>query len=431
MSTLSVEEQVTVNYRHNFLFMVLDGAFFWFSFSFLSPVIILPLYVSHFTTNAIVISLIAAISSAGYLVPQLFAANWTARFPVKKVLPVNIGFFSERLPTMLMAPAAWFLSKTHPVLAVSVFLLLFTWSIAGAGMVAVGYADMMAKVLPVKQRGLFFGLSSFLGTIAGVLGAGFAAWLLGRYPFPMGYVIAFALSGFFSMCSWVCLAQVREPAVPSTAEPVSQLEYFKSLPEIIRTDRNFANYLISQMVISLGGMASGFVVIYAVTRWTIPDQLATTFLVALQAVQAIAVLGFGLLADRRGYKLVIEISAFLAFLSIILAAIAPSPGWFYLIYSLRGASAGGFMAGGMMIALEFGPPEIRPTYIGLNNTLPGIINAIGPLLGGWMAGWLSYPSLFLITGGIGAVGFILMHWTVREPRDVFVVAGESSPVQEI
>ena len=69
-----------------------------------------------------------------------------------------------------------------------------------------------------------------------------------------------------------------------------------------------------------------------------------------------------------------------------------------------------------MIVFEFCEPEIRPTYIGLNNTVMGVFAALTPLLGGWLAITVGYQALFVISFIIGLAGVALLRWTVREPR---------------
>jgi MFS family permease len=133
--------------------------------------------------------------------------------------------------------------------------------------------------------------------------------------------------------------------------------------------------------------------------------------------QAIGNLIFGPLADRRGHKLVLELSTLLGILSVGIASIAPSSAWFLLVFALAGVSNAGVILSGIMIVFEFSPAEIRPTYIGLNNTLVGVAAALAPLLGAWLASTLGYQALFVVAFSFGVVGYILLRWTVREPRD--------------
>ena len=78
----AVQQQIERNYRWNFLVNSLDGATFWLGMSFISSTVILPLYVSHFTTNPLLIGLIPFLATAGVFLPQLFVANAVERAPL-------------------------------------------------------------------------------------------------------------------------------------------------------------------------------------------------------------------------------------------------------------------------------------------------------------------------------------------------------------
>ncbi len=130
---------------------------------------------------------------------------------------------------------------------------------------------MIAKIIPVEKRGRFFGITNFIGNGAGILGALAVPIVLDRYAFPLGYVFSFAAPPCCLFFSWFFLSLTREPAVRSSKPPVSQLEYLRSLPEILRRDRNFRAYLLAQILFSLSGMATGFLVVYTVQTWNLPD----------------------------------------------------------------------------------------------------------------------------------------------------------------
>ncbi len=412
---LEFEREVKRNYRFNAVVNWLDGTCFWFGYSFIAPTTVLPLYVSHFTDSKLVIGLLSMLSATGWLLPQLFTANWVERLPRKKVVAVYLGFFTERLPLFLMVPAAWFALRA-PTLSLILFFILFGWHIVGAGAVAVGWQDMLAKVIPLDRRGRFFGLTNFGGTATGVLGAAAVGWMLDRYDFPYGYVWCFAAAATFIFISWCFLSLTREPAQVNQGPIVPQREYWRRLPSILHEDANFRRYLLSRLVIAMGGMAVGFLTVYAVQRWRLPDSQAGSFTVSMLIGQALCNLLFGALADRRGHKLVLEVATLLGALSAGLAGLAPVPAWFYLVFVFSGASYAGFYLSGTMIAFEFSSPAVRPTYIGLNNTVTGIVAAIAPVIGGWLAGMVGYRALFAMAFAFGLVGFGLLHWTVREPR---------------
>jgi len=156
----AAQQMIERNFRWNFVVNALDGTSFWFGVSFISSAIILPLYVSHFTDNPLLIGLIPFLATAGYLVPQLFVANAVERAPRKKFFPVNLGFFLQRLPLFLLAPSAYFFAANQPTLALVSFFALFAWHTIGSSLTLVGWQDMIAKIIPVEKRGRFFGITN-------------------------------------------------------------------------------------------------------------------------------------------------------------------------------------------------------------------------------------------------------------------------------
>jgi hypothetical protein len=86
------------NYRWNFTFNLLDGAFYWFGSSFISATTIFPLFISTLTTSLIPIGLVSVITSAGWFIPQLFSARVVERITKMKSVIVGWGALLERLP---------------------------------------------------------------------------------------------------------------------------------------------------------------------------------------------------------------------------------------------------------------------------------------------------------------------------------------------
>jgi len=415
-STSAVQQQIERDYRWNFVVNVLDGASFWFGMSFISSAIILPLYVSHFTNNPLLIGLLSFLNTAGHLLPQLFVANAVERAPRKKFFPATLGFFLERVPIFLLAPAVYFLANSQPRLALIVFFALYAWNKVGVGMTIVGWQDMIAKIIPVDKRGRFFGITNFIGNGTGILGAVLVPIVLDRFTFPLGYVISFAIAAVLIFISWVFLSLAREPAVHSSKPAVSQLEYMRSLPQVLQRDRNFRMYLLSQIIFSLSNMAIGFLAVYTVRTWDLRDAQASSFTIALQVGLTAANLFFGFFSDRKGHKLSLEICMALSVLSLTAAVFAPSPWWFFPVFFLRGAVEAGIFISGISIVYEFTDAENRATYIGLANTIPGAAGAIAPLIGGWLAGAISYQAMFALAAIVGGISWILLRVAVREPR---------------
>jgi MFS family permease len=190
------------------------------------------------------------------------------------------------------------------------------------------------------------------------------------------------------------------------------------LPKIIRSDRNFRRFLITQIFTGGGNLAIGFLAVFSVQKWNLPDSQAGIYTIVMLVGQALSNLVFGWLADRKGHKLILEICVLTTALSMGIAAMASIDSWFYLVFFLTGISAAGFMLSGIMIIFEFCEPEIRPTYIGLNNSFNDVVAIAMPLMGGWLAETYGFPLMFFVSFVICSIGLILLRYWVKEPRKI-------------
>lgn len=409
------DTEIERNYRHNFIVNFIDGTAFWFGASFFAYRTILPVYIANLTDNEFAIALLSTIVATGWMLPQLFTAQWIQSLPIKKYAPVNIGLWAERLPILLLVPAAW-LSTISRELSLILSLIIISWHLLGAGIIAVGWQDMLAKIFPTNRRGRFFGLTNFGGTATGVLGASTVAWFLSRFDFPYSYMLSFLAGAILILVSWIFLRMTKEPAVYSTKKIEPRKEYWNQILNIILFDTNFRRFLVSQIFMAGGNIAIGFLAVYAIQNWKLPDSHAGSFTIAMLIGQAISNLIFGWLADRKGHKLVLEICVISSIISLGIAAVASDPFWFLLVFFFTGITSAGFILSGIMIIFEFCQPDIRPIYIGINNTFNGIVAIILPFVGGLLARYYNYRLMFFVSSVICAIGLVLLRLWVKEPR---------------
>jgi MFS family permease len=416
LSEAQLAVEVERNYRWNFWFNMLDGVAFWLGLSFASASTIMPLFLSKLTPNPLAIGVLAVLAQGGWFLPQLFTANIVEQIPRKKPLVINVGFFLERLPFWAITGTA-VLAATSPKIAVVLFLIAYAWHVVGAGVVATAWQDLVARCFPVDRRGRFFGITNFLGTGAGTLGAAISARLLTVASFPTNFVYTFALAAFLITLSWVFLAQTREPVQAITQPPKSNREFWSKLLDIVRCDHNFRRFLIARMVMALGGMGGGFLTVAAVQRWHVPDGVVGLYTGVTLIGQTLGNLAFGFLADRYGHKLSLVLGGVASVSGFALAWLAPSPAWYYLVFTLLGITTGALIVSGLLMVMEFSTAERRPTYVGLANTGIGLLGAIAPLLGAALV-TLSYSWLFGVSAAVNLIALMLMWLWVKEPRQM-------------
>jgi len=412
-----LEQEQNEQYIWNYAVNLLDGVFFWFGLSFMSATTILPLFISKLTDSPVPIALLAVLAQSSWFLPQLFTAGITERIPRMKPIVINLGIFTERLPIALL-PIAALLSLSHPVLALVVFFVAFAWHGFGAGIIAPAWSNLLARCFPVEKRGRFFGITSFVGTGLGTLGAFVSGWMLDAYPYPTNFVYIFLVAVLAVFISWGFLALTREPAGRNEQAPPPPREQGQSrrkMLAIVRGDRNFRRFLIARVLSSFAAMGEGFLTVAAVRHWQLNDGTVAYFTAAMLLGQTAGHLLAGFVADRWGHKLSLEVSYLGLTISFALAWLAPSYIWYFAVFAVLGLAVGARVVSGILIPLEFARPEHRPSYVGISNTTMGIGSALAPLVGGMLA-WAGYTTLFAVGAGLGLVAFAAMRWGVTEPR---------------
>ncbi len=409
-----IAAEVERDYRWNFSANLVDVASFFFGASFISSSTIVPLYISKLSDSPLPIGLASVIAQGGWFLPQLFTANAVERLPRKKPVVVSLGFFLERLPVWLLVGTALVATRSAS-LALVLFLISYAWHHLGAGLVATSWQDLIARCFPVHRRGRFMGISFFIGTGAGILGAALSTHILSNFSFSTNFVYIFTIAAIAITVSWFFIAMTREPAQPVTAPRQGSRQFWAGLLSILRKDHNFRRFLIARLTLAVGYMGVGFVTVAAMQRWEIPDSTAGFYTAALLLGQTVGNLAFGLLADRYGHKLSLELSALSACLAFAIAWLAQEAQWYYLTFALLGVNLGAIIVSGILVAMEFCEPQRRPTYIGMANTAVGLVSVVAPLLGAWLAS-VSYNWLFALSTGINLVAMVLMRWWVKEPR---------------
>jgi len=408
-----LEEQVRRDFRWNFLVASLDFGIFMAAMSFVSTLTVLPAFVSHFTSSNLLIGLIPSIATLGWFLPQLVSANYVERMEVKKRFIVTFTA-GERFPWLFMALTTLLLWE-NPLLALVFFFALYGVSNSTAGFLGPAWMDMLAKVIPQGRRGMFFGFGNFLGSLLGVVCALLVGYIMKIHVFPSNFALCFFSAFLLTLVSWVFLGLVKEPRSPVVKKSSTFLEYLSGLPRVLGADRDFSFYLLSSVILSFGGMATSFYTVYAIKSLNLTGEDIGLFTALTLASQTVAYLLWGYVGDKRGHKLVMEASALSGVIGALLAFYASSINHFYAVFLVTGVSMSAGMISGMNIALEFSPPEKRPTYVGLASTIRAPFVSLSPIMGGILADSFHYTFVFLLTSVMLTAGLTLLLF-VKNPR---------------
>lgn len=126
----------------------------------------------------------------------------------------------------------------------------------------------------------------------------------------------------------------------------------------------------------------------------------------------------GSLGDRYGRRKVFVFGAVLFSAASLLCALAPNPGALIAARLVQGVGGALLTPGSLAIIEASFRIEDRPRAIGAWSGMTGIATALGPLLGGYLIGAVSWRAAFLINVPLGALLVVFAHHVpeTRDPR---------------
>ncbi len=400
----------------NFTVNVLDNMFYALAISLVSQETIMPLLVSRLTDSEIAVGMISAIFSLSFLLPQLLVANHAQGLKRKLPFVLLVSGSLQRLPYPLIGLALLLFAVEAPGLALALFFIGIAAAALGGGLVTPAWFTMIGKVIPVRRRGIFFGLADGGGLLMGVVGAYFVGRILDAVDFPGNFTLLFLIAGLPLAISWFALSLTREPESDDIKQTVPLRHYLKQLPAVLREHSNYRRFLVGYAMLRLSMMAVSFFIILANLRFELSGADIGLINAIFFGSQALMRLTFGWLGDRWGHKRNLVISAACMALAAVFALNATSvlgliPAFFCLACAISSDVVSHFN-----IVLEFATPAEQPTFIGLTNTLIAPFTFAGPILAGWMAGSFDISALFVVSLLCGIIGAALLLWWVKEPR---------------
>jgi|HigsolmetaAR202D_1030399.scaffolds.fasta_scaffold00012_45 Arabinose efflux permease len=407
----SAQRVIERNVPRNFTLGVLDGAAYMFGINLVARYTVLPKFVSELTDERWVQGLIPMLTQTGWTLPALFIAPVVASWPRRKSL-VMLLTLGERLPFLILGLLLFFL-PTLPasILLVSFFVLYGIQSFSGGATMS-AWNDLIARLIPARRWGTFFGLQFGLGSVFGVG----SAWLAGRILEDVGFPYNFAYLALLcfgaQMISYLFLASYVEP--PQEVKPRQAMGAFlSSIVPLLKGNKAFRRYLLCRSGIALALVGHSFFTAAALEGFKMSNEQLGLFTGVMLAAQALSHFGLGALADRWGHKQILELATFVGALGMVIAVLAPSIWWFVAVFICVGFAQAGYQISGMTLVFQFSTPHERPTYIGVANTLLAPVSMVGPLVAGFVAEFSGYNVMFLCLTVIGVLSLISLHWSVH------------------
>ncbi|HMM15152.1 MAG TPA: MFS transporter [Parvibaculum sp.] len=404
-----VERNLTRNYVANLAHGLLGQT----GFRLVTAPTFVPAYIFLLSGSEFVVGLALASQWLGNALSATLGATLVEHR--KRVLPMGLLVgWGMRGGVLGLSLSGYFLPDHLALIFACVFLGFFGLF---NGIQSVIFQLLMAKVIPLRLRGRLTGFRNFA---AGLTAAG-VAYIGGKYfveahALGNGYATTFLAAFVLTSAGLSMLLMVREPDSPEVRPRTSLALRLREIPGLLREDRELLFFCVASSAAALGTLAVPFYILFAGETiglsGTTLGALSTAFLLAQTGMNLV----WGALADRIGNRIVFLLAVGLWAVSTVLLMETHSLIGIAIVFAGLGAGQGGFQNSTQNMILEFGAREDLAMRIAVLNTGTSFASAIGPLIGGFIAGAASYAAVFWISTSMLAIAFAMVFFLVAEPR---------------
>lgn len=422
--------------RRNLRLGIANGILFTFGEALNNGNLVLGLLVRQLGGALWLVGLLPALQSGGWLIPQMLVGGRLQAYRLK--LPLYRRSALVRIAAYAVLGGVIFgagLLSTN--VALLCILICYTIYNVGGGTSALAFQDVVAKVVPPQRRGSFFGVRQLYGGLLAFAVAGpLTSWLLSTnapLPFPFNFGLLSVLSLLFIAAGLLAFCFVIEPPQSQVGPRRRFWDDLQATPALLRRDARYRTFIIARVLTRAGQLGEPFYIIYARELLGVPSSAAGVYLAVRAISAALSNIYWGRVSDRQGNRRLMLLTGIFTVLTPALALLGPrvvsiSGGGLTavmivmgLVYLCIGLAVDGASIASLTYLMEIAPEAERPSYIGLANTLLGLITLL-PVFGGRLVALVGYTGLFAVGLLLSLAGLLVVTWLPERAQSEFAPA---------
>lgn len=388
----------------NYKLLFLDKIFFINAMAFLSINTVITYFLNELGANTFVISLATILASLGILMTQPIFAKLAMKLPLKIKIFFKI-LLVQRLLFLIFVLFIPFIAAKSDTIMVVMFLIFWTTFNLFVGSYGPFFMSIMPKLISREQRGRMAGYGLATGSLIAIGSAILIGKLLSQVIYPYNYTLIFGI-GIFILFIDALLFHFMETETPDpiTNQNFGYLQYFKYVPQVLRTNKKFTTIVMGSCFFVISNISLTYYGLFAIKTYHAGAKEIAIFTGITMAINVLANLILGILGDKKGHGLVLQLSALSGVVAGIIVLTTHSLFAVYVAFALSAFSMCGYQLSSGMLIIESVPKEELPLYISVNTIISLILSSIVMLISSVIIDQVSFKPVFILTFlcGIGA-----------------------------
>jgi|TARA_A100001037_G_scaffold302254_1_gene333456 MFS family permease len=403
--------------RHNLLFNCAHEFFWGMGLSFHTVYAIIPLFLKQLGAPQGICLSVAGLWSILVAFPQLFTAIIGRN--IKDIKHAVIGVHIFAMPPIFFVGFIFaFFAPTGPY-SWLIYYTCFIFYGIGIGIIIPIWTEFLNHTFSINKRGKYLGISFAWNSIGGFFGGLAVRFLLNsNIPFPKNFGWGFLI---FFICILIGTVLFKWYRIEIDSKKIKNRTISELLAEtnnIIRTDFNFRNYLISRIFLTANYPAISLYAIYTQNKFNFEIGEAGIFVIINVFASTIGSLLSGWIGDSYGHKSSILLSFTSYFIALIVALLAKNMLHVYIIFLFLGLGLGAFMPSAMNLIYKFASGGDNKIYMALTDTALAPFTFIAITIVGGISETIKMEIILMGIGILLLIGILIMIFFVNDPTNM-------------
>ncbi|MCL2420783.1 MAG: hypothetical protein FWD03_02910 [Defluviitaleaceae bacterium] len=405
------------NHKRNYWALTLEGTFFVAGITLLATNGPVALFIDSMTGSIALVGLAATVQTLFMFLGQLTIAPYIRtirklpQFLFKNMIVQRFIPFFMAIPLFLGIMGYW---------PVAIFLVLLGVFWFYDGVITVPWGELSARALKPEMRAHMMGLQVTIGGVASLLIGLLLAWLLATPVLTDYYRFAaiFALASILLLPSVIAIRFVRDPSPIEKPEKQQVLQYYASVPSVIKQSKPLQQVLLARIPAFIGFSSVTFIVVFGVNTLALSGASVSWLVYANIVGGLIGGISLGEISRRFGNKATIitcNIGVCVALSMAILLGFFPVLGYVWLFATcILGSICMSNWIGYFNYYLDIADKERRSVFQVIGTCIGIPFSFVGFAMGGVIDHW-GFVTAFVI-GAIFAFIATLLSIPLKSKR---------------
>lgn len=383
----------------------MDSVLFTNAMTFLAVSTVITYFLDTLGAAAYEVGLVNALVGIGSMMTQPLFAGWAMRAG-NKVRTFSLILLTQRVflaVCILFLP--WFVAAGH---AIAVWAFVAVWGVFNmfTGSYSPFYMLLFAKMVGARHRGRLRGFSGAIANGIALLSTVAIGFILRYVAFPANYTIVFSCGALLLVFDALTFAFMKEPPDTVAAPVVNPWQYLRQIPVVLRENRVLARMVVSFTLLVVAQSSVVYITLDALHAYPASAGDVAIFTGLTAAVNIAANLVLGVVADRHGHRLILQIASLGTAAAGVLAVSVHSLAAMFVSFGLLTLGASAYNLSGTMLIIERSRRETIAVWVSINVMITLAASSLFLILAGYLVHWLGYAPIFLIIFLAGILAYV-------------------------